>query len=176
NNARCFLDFDLNVLAGPAAQAEVEGDIPTHPEVRVERIVLEHQTNAPLGGCEWRDVLAIKAHDAVIRRLQAGDDAQQGRLTTAGRSDDAHRFTATDPQAGIVQGDMAPVPPRLVGLGNVSQVNFTTRCLEGLAVHRCAPLMVSLLSKPHQPDHLSDVFYLLQMPQAIQESVALRRG
>src|SRR5262245_51984887 len=36
--------------------------------------------------------------------------------------------------------------------------------------------MVSLLSKPHQPDHLPDVFYLLQMPQTVQESVALRRG
>src|SRR5215468_11726519 len=71
---------------------------------------------------------------------------------------------------------MAPVPPGLVGLGNMSQVNFTTRCLKGLAVHRSTPLMVSLLSKLHQPDHLPDVFYLLQMPQTVQESVALCRG
>ena len=85
-----------------------------------------------------------KGHGAVIRRLQAGDHAQQGGLATAGRSDDL-TFHHDDPQAGIVQGNMAPSPPRLVGLGNAFQVNFTTRRLEGLAMHHSPPAMVSIL-------------------------------
>jgi hypothetical protein len=44
------------------------------------------------------------------------------------------------------------------------------------------PLLVAVealsnlvLSNPHQPNHLPDIFYLLQMPQAVQESIGLRR-
>ena len=33
-----------------------------------------------------------------------------------------------------------------------------------------------VLSNPHQPNHLPDIFYLLQMPQAVQENIGLRRS
>ena len=55
------------------AQAEVERDVPTHLEVGVQGIVLEHEANASLRGGERRDVLTVKGDSAMIRRLQAGD-------------------------------------------------------------------------------------------------------
>src|SRR5262245_38156200 len=112
----------------------------------------------------------------MIRRLQAGDHAQHGGLATACRSNDAHRLTAADPQTGIVQGEVAPSPPRLVRLGNALQVNFTTRGREGLAIHHAAPVLVRILSHPYQPNDLPDILYLLEMPQMVQESVGLGWG
>ena len=32
-------------------------------------------------------------------------------------------------------------------------------------------VIISILSHPHQPNHLPNIFHLLQMPQAVQESV-----
>src|SRR5207244_10659220 len=52
-------------------------------------------------------------------------------------SDDAHRLTTADPQAGVVQGQMTLVPSRLIRLGEAYEMDFTARRLKGLAVHRC---------------------------------------
>src|SRR5262252_8676719 len=119
------------------AQAEVERDVPTHPEVGIQGVVLEYEANAALGGGERRDVLTVKGHGPVIRRLQAGDHTQQGGLAAARWANDAHRLTTPDPQAGLVQGQVTPFPSRLIRLGDTYKVDFAARRHKGWAVHCC---------------------------------------
>src|SRR5262245_44480070 len=124
------------------AQAEVEGDVATYPEVGIQRIVLKHEADPPLRGRECRDILTVKRHSAVIRRLQASDNTQHGGLAAACWANDAHRLTTPDPQVGVVQGQVTPFPSRLIRLGEAHEMDFAARGLKDLAVHCCCSRLI----------------------------------
>ena len=69
--------------AAPPA-AEAEGDVLAHGHVRKERVVLEHHAEAPPLRGQRGDVLALDEDPARVRGLEAGDQAQHGRLAAAG--------------------------------------------------------------------------------------------
>jgi hypothetical protein len=74
---------DLGTLAlGHAAFAQAEGDVLGDRQPRKQRVGLEdHAAIRPRPG----DCLAVEQHAAFTRCFQPGDNAQQRRLSAAGR-------------------------------------------------------------------------------------------
>ena len=76
STAACF--------ARPHAQAERH--VLEHAHVAEQRVVLEHEADAALGGGPMGDVLVVEADARArvgVRRVEAGDDPQQRRLAGA---------------------------------------------------------------------------------------------
>src|SRR6185437_9198995 len=59
-------------------------------------VVLEHHRDVAVLGLELGDVALADPDRAFARRLEAGDDAQQGGLAAAGRSDDDRELAVLD--------------------------------------------------------------------------------
>jgi hypothetical protein len=72
-----YLGFRWAQLAG--ADAQTEGDVLEHCHVAEQRIVLEHETDAPFAWLSVEDILAVDDHSGVgirIRPVEARDDTQ----------------------------------------------------------------------------------------------------
>ncbi len=65
--------------------------------------MLEHEAHAALASFLIRDVLAIEFDRAGIRELQSGDDAQQRRLSAAGRTEQGHQLTVRYFQSDVLE-------------------------------------------------------------------------
>ncbi len=69
--------------------------------------MLKHEPDLPLPHGLIGGVLAVKVDGALIRRLQAGDDPEQGGLARAGGTQQGHELAAGHVEAHVVQGDEA---------------------------------------------------------------------
>ena len=99
----CEIDQSQHVRDFPHARRiphpespEPEGHVRSDVEMGEQRVVLEHHAAAPPRGWQRRDVLAAD-HDAPgIRRLEAGDEAQDRGLPAAGRAEQRQDLTPGD--------------------------------------------------------------------------------
>ena len=87
-------------LVDPPGPGVAETDVAGHREVREERAVLEdHADAAALGlfpDAVTRDRPAADGDGAGVGDLETGDDAQQGRLARAARSEERHQLALLD--------------------------------------------------------------------------------
>jgi hypothetical protein len=68
------------------------GDVVGHGHVAEQGVVLEHEADATAAHRNARGVLVAEQDAAGARRLQAGDQAQKGRLARAGRTQQRHQL------------------------------------------------------------------------------------
>lgn len=93
-----------------APHAQSEGDIAADVTLRKELMVLEHESDAaPVHG-HPRLVAALQQHPSGVRRLKAGDDAQQGGLAAAARPQHADDVVRGDLQIHRVERRTPPEP------------------------------------------------------------------
>ena len=67
--------------------------------------MLEHETDLALAHMAFGRILAMEQDLAAVRRFQAGDDAQQRGLATAGRPEQGEQFARGDVEVDVVEGD-----------------------------------------------------------------------
>ena len=79
-------DAGVDVGARHAGALQPERDVVAHVEMRKQRVVLEHHVDGPLMRQHLRDVLAAEQDAALVRRLEAGEHAQQRGLAAAARA------------------------------------------------------------------------------------------
>ena len=108
-----------DVGGGMAAGLQAEGDVLGDGEMREQRVVLEHHADVAamrrLGG----DVLAVEPHAAAVGFQEAGDDAQQGGLAAARRSQQRDEFAGRHLEVDAAQhGDGTEC---LFGTGDVEK-------------------------------------------------------
>ena len=88
---------------GPRANLQAEGDVLRHGHVPEQRVVLEHEPDAPRADGPLGNVLAVEEHPSLAGELQPGDDAQQRGLARAGRAEQGDEFTVVDRHADAPQ-------------------------------------------------------------------------
>ena len=86
------------------------------------RLLKEHRHITPMGG-DAIDDLSAKANRASVRRFEPCDDAQQGSLAAAGRSDQRKTFAGRHGQCHAIKRDNAIG----IELAHVLQNNFNHR-------------------------------------------------
>ncbi len=94
-------------FARPDSQAE--SDVLKHRHVAEQRVVLEHETDAPLAGRAVEDIFAVHHHRCrliAVGRVQAGDDPQQRGLAGAGGPQQRDQLAVFDMQVHVAQGDI----------------------------------------------------------------------
>jgi len=82
--------------------AQAEGDVVEHAHVAEQRVVLEHETDVAIAHVMAGHVLAMEHDAAVVRGFQAGDDAQQGGLAAAGRTEQATDVATVQMQVQVL--------------------------------------------------------------------------
>src|SRR4051812_45286105 len=127
-SATCLTRRSRGLVDAPKAQAEAE--VAAHGQVRVQRVVLEDHRDVALARLQARDVALADVHAARGGLLDAGDEAQQGRLATARRADEDHELALVDLERHVVdraravaeglgqfgQSDAAHLAPHLVSV------------------------------------------------------------
>ena len=88
------------VLAG-ADGAEREGEVLVDGEMRVERVVLEHEGDVAVGGAEILDRLAVEQDFAGVDLLEAGDGTQRRGLAAAGGAEEDDEFLVLHRQVDV---------------------------------------------------------------------------
>ena len=83
---------------------QAEGDVVAHRHVLEQRVMLKHEADAAIARVDRRHVLAIEQDGAMIGAVEAGDDAQQGRLAAARWAEQCHQLAARDLETDRVQG------------------------------------------------------------------------
>ena len=79
--------------------------------MREERVRLEDGVDGTPVGRQPRDVAAVDEHDAGVRPLEAGDQAERRRLAAAGRAEQREELSLDDGQVERVDsGDLAEAP------------------------------------------------------------------
>ena len=71
--------------------------------MREQRVFLEHGVDTALMGRDIVDLITLKIHLTALGRFKARDDAQGGRLTAAGRTEQGNELLVIDVEADIVQ-------------------------------------------------------------------------
>ena len=97
--------------------------------MRVEGVGLEHHREAALGRRRVGNVEPVDADFARGDVLKSGNQAEQGRLSTAGRTDEHHEFAITDIE--VDRGNDADLAKRLADL------------LQNDFAHRTSPLYLT---------------------------------
>ena len=73
-------DAGADLLSRSTCQLEAEGDVPVRRHVRVQRVVLEDHRHPPLVRRLVGDVAVAEEDAPAIDLLEAGEQAQRGRL------------------------------------------------------------------------------------------------
>ena len=89
-------DAGVDLRARHAGALQAERDVVAHGEMRKQRVVLEHHVDRPLVRRHLRDVLAVEQDAALIRRLEAGQHAQQRGLAAAARAQQREELAGAD--------------------------------------------------------------------------------
>ncbi len=89
------------------ADFQTEGDVVEDGHVTEERIVLEDESDFSIADAAPCDVLVVKKDRSAVRvgLFKSGDNAQERRLSGAGRAEKGHKLAGVDGQAHVVQGD-----------------------------------------------------------------------
>jgi len=89
----------------PLAARQAEADVLGDRQVREERVILEDHAHAAALGRHPRGAVGDDAvadpHLALVRGLEAGDEAQERRLAAAGGAEQRHELTALDAEVGV---------------------------------------------------------------------------
>ncbi len=101
---RDHCDAGLGFGPGGACEAQAELHVLPHIHVGIERIGLEHHGDAARGRSEIGHVPPADRDGAFARFLEAGDEAQQGRLAAARRADEDDEFAVRHVEAEIGDG------------------------------------------------------------------------
>ena len=113
-----LIDLGLDLGLGLLADLQAEGDVAGNREMFEGGVVLEHEADvAALSGQVGR-VMALDLDAAVVGALQAGDDAQQGRLATATWPEQRGEFAGRDAQIDVLKRD--EVTELLVDAGDLN--------------------------------------------------------
>ncbi|MNN60296.1 hypothetical protein D3C81_1754670 [compost metagenome] len=73
--------------------------------MREQRVGLEHHVDRPLVGRQVGDVLAVQVDAPRGGPLEAGEQAQQGRLAAAGAAEQGEDLALVDAQRDVVHRD-----------------------------------------------------------------------
>ena len=84
------------------------GDVAAHAHVREEGVGLEHQVERPPVRRDRRDVDAVEQDAARVRRLEAGEQAQERGLAAAGRAEEGEELVLADVERHGLDGGRAP--------------------------------------------------------------------
>ena len=112
---RGVLDALVDLGLRHLLDAQAEGDVLVHAQVRVERVALEHHRDVAVARRHVVDDALADADRALGDRLEAGEHAQRSRLAAAGRPDEHHELAVRDVEVEVVDGTDATV----VDLGDV---------------------------------------------------------
>src|SRR5688500_13396607 len=85
-------DARLNLRLGNARVLEAEGHVVAHAHMRIERVMLEYHGDAALARGQRVDPPTLQPDLPLVGRLETGDDAQEGGLAGAGRSEEGDEF------------------------------------------------------------------------------------
>ena len=109
---------------------ERQAEVGPHRHVRVERVALEHHRDPPLVRPQMVDRRSADQNRAGILALDAGDDADQGRLPAARRADEGHELAVRDGKVDAAEhgrraerlcdGSEARRPPRFAPAAAIS--------------------------------------------------------
>ena len=100
--------------AALAARAQAIGHVLATRHVREQGVVLEDDADVALVGRQVVDGGAVDPHAAGGLADEAGDDAQQGGLAAAGRTEQGHDLARLDGERHAVDGDGRAVADREV--------------------------------------------------------------
>jgi hypothetical protein len=99
------------ILGPPAARrAQRKGQIVEHRVVGIERVLLEHEGDVARRRRLAGHILAADPDSALIRRLEAGHQAERGRLAGAGRPEQNHELAVANRERQLVHGRDLPEP------------------------------------------------------------------
>ena len=99
-----MIDLARDLILGQVVHLQAEGDVLCHRHVREEGVGLEDRVNATLPHRDGVDALTAQHDLPGVRRLEAGDAAQQGGLAAAGGAEQHHEGPVGYVQADVVQG------------------------------------------------------------------------
>ena len=85
---------------------EAEGDVVEHAHVAEERVVLEHEADLALARTLADGVLAMEAHGAGVRPLEAGHDAQQRGLAGTGGAEQGQQLARLHLERHPIEGEI----------------------------------------------------------------------
>ncbi len=85
-----------------AAHRQRELDVVGHRHVAEQRVMLEHEADAPLARPQGGNVPAAEQDGAGVDRHQAGDRPQQGALAAAGGAEQNEKLALLDRQRNVV--------------------------------------------------------------------------
>ena len=88
-------------------QAQAEGHVLEHVQVREQGILLEHRVHLTLVGRQAGDVLAIKKNIARLRLNESTDDPERGGLAAARGPQEGHKLLVVDVQRQAGQHRLA---------------------------------------------------------------------
>ena len=108
----------LDLVLGGLLDAQAEGDVVEHVEVREQSVLLEDGVDLPLVGGDLGDVGAVHQDLARGGHDEARDEPEHSGLAAAGRTQQGQEFPVVDIQVHVVEGQI-PV----VLLGNVPQLD-----------------------------------------------------
>src|SRR3954453_20152968 len=91
-----LLDARRDLGAPKPLLLESEGDVAFDREVRKQRIALKHHVDRPPIGRHPGNILPIEQDASLVRRLEAGELAQQCGLATPRRAEQGEEFAAKD--------------------------------------------------------------------------------
>ena len=92
----------IDFFLGGADGTQREGEVLVDGEVRVERIVLEHERDVAIGGPQILNRLAVEQDIAAIDFLEAGNGAQRGGLAAARGAEEDHEFAILHGEVDVV--------------------------------------------------------------------------
>src|SRR5450432_850182 len=87
------------------AHAQAERDVVEHAHVFEQRVVLEHETDAPFLHAQVGGVDVAETDTALVDRLQSRNRTQQRGFAGAGRPEQREQFARRDLELDIAQGN-----------------------------------------------------------------------
>ena len=102
-----------DLLLRQAVLLQPEGDIARDGEMRKQRVALEHHVDRPPVRRHAGQILAVEQDAARVRRLEAGEHAQQRGLAAAGRPEQREELALDRCRATAARPPVTP-PKRLV--------------------------------------------------------------
>ncbi len=101
-DARRFLHHVVDLCLRRLFQAQREGHVFEHGEMRIKRVGLEHHRHLALGRLDLGDITAFDRNRACRRFLQPCDHAQERRLSAARRPDEDGKIPCRNIQTDIM--------------------------------------------------------------------------
>src|SRR5206468_10249182 len=108
DQAEQLADALLHTLPRPAPHAEPEGHVLEHGHVAEERVVLEDEPDVAVLHRGVGHVLVLIQDRTSIGHLQAGDDAEQRRLSGSGWAEEGDKRPARDLEAHVLERAKTP--------------------------------------------------------------------